>query len=137
LTSFVLDASVTLSWCFDEGGPWAQSLLDMLDDSRGAVPSIWSLEVANVVVLTQRKGRISDDRARDVLQTLARLPIDLDMTSHQRVWGDVVDLARKHNLTVYDAAYLELAARLGLPLATLDHQLIAAAELEGIPLLQA
>jgi len=97
------------------------------------VPELWQLEVANLLVMNVRKGRY-DVVARDrYLTILGQLPIQVDSSTGARAWSQTLSLAEQHRLTVYDAAYLELAVRLSLPLITLDSQLRAAANQIGVP----
>lgn len=103
--------------------------------SRGAVvPVIWRLEVANSLAMIRRRGRMTDEAASRALVDLALMPIEPDAETWQRAWSDTLALADSHRLTVYDAAYLELAIRAGLPLATLDRELRDAAAARGVPL---
>lgn len=118
--AFVLDGSVALAWCFpDEDEPYAQSVLDSLASATALVPSLWHLEVANPLLMGERRKRSTEADTATWLGFLTALPITVDEETHLRAWGDVLRLARTHALTVYDADYLELAVREGLPLATL------------------
>jgi len=133
---FVLDASVTLAWAFeDEATPATEALLDRVRDEGGIVPAVWPLEVANGLLLGERRGRLAEAQTMRFVQTLQGLPISVDDGALGEAFGAVLTLGREHGLTTYDAAYLELAARQGLPLATLDARLGAAAERMGVPLL--
>lgn len=135
--AFVLDASVTLGWCFrDEENAYAHRVLRRLPDDSAVVPAIWLLEVANGLLLAERRGRLSIADVAQVHDALVGLPIDWQDLTLEQVLGPVLDLARAHRLSAYDAAYLELAMREGLPLATQDEALRAAAESVGVPLLQ-
>jgi predicted nucleic acid-binding protein len=131
---FVLDASVTASWAFpDEGHPQAAVALERLraaDEAR--VPGLWWFEVRNVLLVNERRGRISEANTTAFLDDLGRLAIALDRAP---VGSRTLALARRHRLTVYDAAYLELAQREGMPLATLDAALQRAAGEADVPLL--
>jgi predicted nucleic acid-binding protein len=110
-------------------------VLARLTDRGAWVPALWRLEVANVLQMNVRRGR-HDAAFRDAALTdLAMLPISIDPETDQQAWGATVRLAARHRLTVYDAAYLELAQRRGLPLATLDKELRDAATAEGVILL--
>ncbi len=132
---FVLDASVTASWAFaDEGGRDNPSevsarALDHLARDHAVVPSLWWFELRNILVVNERRGRIDAAGTANFLADLDQLPIRIDRTPDSTA---IVTLARAHRLTVYDAAYLELARRHGLPLATLDNQLLAAALKDGV-----
>jgi len=131
--SFVLDASVTVAWCFaDEGGAYAEGALESLRKGESIVPHLWGLEVANALLTAERKGRITASQASQFVKLFLSLPIVMDPVSRARALTTTHRLARTHGLTSYDAAYLELAARHGLPLATLDGALAAAAEREGV-----
>jgi len=134
--SLVLDSSVTLAWVYSEETTSAVSRVLQLVNSNGAwVPSLWRLEVANILEMGVRRRR-HDAAFRDAtLADLALLPISLDQDTANYAWGSTLHLAERHNLTLYDAAYLELAKRRGLPLATLDAELRAAVKHEKIPLL--
>jgi predicted nucleic acid-binding protein len=132
---FVLDASMTMSWCFaDESTPYGRRVLAELLDSYAEVPALWPFEIANVLATNEKRRRITEAISEEFLQTLAGLDIRIDH-SLPTVYGlTLLPLVRRHGLTAYDAAYLELAKRKGLPLATFDNELIAAASLEGIAL---
>lgn len=130
--SFVLDASVALAWCFeDEGGEYAAEVLEALLDGEAFVASHWPLEVANGLLTAERRGRIGARDATRVGRLLLALPIAVDPVERGRALGETSRLARSRDLTSYDAAYLELALRRGLPLATLDEELRNAARAEG------
>jgi predicted nucleic acid-binding protein len=134
--SLVLDSSVTLAWVYVEETSLAVSRVLQLVSSNGAwVPSLWRLEVANILEMGVRRRR-HDAAFRDTtLADLALLPITLDPDTATHAWGATLRLAELHKLTLYDAAYLELAKRRGLPLATLDAELRTAAKDEKITLL--
>ena len=132
---FVLDASIAACWCFhDEHDARADAAWDLLEIERAVVPLQWWFEVRNVILLGERRGRVTEDYSADFLQELGRLPIDLAGLPDQIA---ILELARRHRLTFYDAAYLELAQREGLALATLDRQLADAARAEGVALVAA
>lgn len=134
--SLVLDCSVTLAWLLpnEESGP-AQTVLDRIVASRAWVPSLWRLEVANSLQSAVRRKRI-DAQFRDAsLADLELLNIQIDPDTASFAWNDTLRLADVHGLTVYDAAYLELAQRLSLPLASQDTQLRVAATNCNVPLL--
>jgi predicted nucleic acid-binding protein len=133
LQEFILDGSVTLAWCFpDEKAPYPLAVLDSLAQARAVVPAIWPLEVGNAWVVGERRKRSTQADTTHWIGFLNSLPINVDDETTGRAWGDILDLARAHNLSVYDAAYLELALRRGLPLATLDEDLRAAAAAVGV-----
>jgi predicted nucleic acid-binding protein len=134
--SLVLDSSVTLAWVYsDEITEPVREAFAGLSERGAWVPGLWRLEVANILEMGVRRGR-HDAAFRDAtLADLALLPIHLDSETDRQAWGATVRLAQRHRLTAYDAAYLELAQRRGLPLATLDKQLRDAASAEGVILL--
>jgi predicted nucleic acid-binding protein len=131
----VLDSSIVGCWCFpDESSPVADAAFDQLSPDGAIVPVLWWFEVRNVLVINERRGRIEPPGSAAFLADLDTLPIAFDRHSDS---GTVLALARMHRLTVYDAAYLELAGRLDAPLATLDRKLAAAARAAGVPLVGA
>jgi predicted nucleic acid-binding protein len=130
---FVVDASVALAWPFeDEASDYAVNVLRRLREDRGVVPPIWPLEVANGLLVGERRGRLSRAKAARAVELLCELPIVVDELDAETALGAVLDLARTHGLTAYDATYLELAMREGLPLATQDDALRSAAEQAGV-----
>jgi predicted nucleic acid-binding protein len=131
---FVLDASVTMAWCFeDEATPDTDAVLDRLGADAAVVPAIWSLEVTNVLLVAERRGRVSEAQSSRFAGLLAQLPIDID--DHPADIAALAALGRRHELSSYDASYLALAQRLGAGLATLDRPLAAAAARAGVDLL--
>ena len=129
----VIDASLAAAWCFDdEATVQADMMLDRVRAEGARVPCLWHLEIANVLRQAERRGRIGEADCSRRLELLAQLPILTDIETTTRAWGPTLALARTHRLTVYDAAYLELAARLGLPLASKDNELLAAAANSGV-----
>lgn len=118
----VLDASVTLSWCFPgEQTPLSLIVLDRLNAGDAAlVPAFWSVEVLNSLLVGEKRGRISSNQTRAFLGDLAALRPTFDNASVEQVFGVVQKLCREQNLTPYDALYVELALRVKCPLATLD-----------------
>ena len=135
--AFVVDSSVTMSWCFaDEATDYTESVLDRLRDLPAVVPAIWPLEVSNVLLVGERRRRITHSRATRFVRVLQELPISVDGETVSASLGPVLQLGREYGLTAHDAAYLELAMRRGLPLATLDEVLIAAASEAGVDLLE-
>jgi predicted nucleic acid-binding protein len=134
VAEFVLDGSLALAWYFkDEADPYADAVAARFPTARAAVPVIWPLQVANAVLMGERRQRSTEAQAAKWLGYLGSLPISVDDETNNRAWGDVLSLARAQRLSVYDAAYLELARRRGLPLATLDDKLKAAASAVGAP----
>lgn len=136
MTGLVIDASAALSWCFeDEAGAEADSLIDKVAAEGAAVPSLWSLEIANGLVMGERRGRITPAESAAFVAMIEDLPIVADPSTGSRALHQTRALAREQRLTAYDAAYLELAMRLGLPLATGDRSLEAAARCAGVSVL--
>ncbi len=130
--NFVLDASVTLAWCFeDEGGEYAERVLGALQSSEAVAASIWPLEVANGLAVAERRGRLDAAAAARFMELVVALPIAVDPASRACGMRAAHRLARACGLSAYDAAYLELALRHGIPLATLDARLREAAAAEG------
>src|SRR5262245_60183653 len=119
--AFVLDGSVAMAWCFhDEADPYADAIAQRFPQVEAVVPALWHLEVANALLMGERRKRSTEADTANWLAFLNSLSITVDDETTARAWSDVLRLARTHNLTTYDAAYLELALRRGLPLATLD-----------------
>lgn len=136
LDGFVLDCSVTMAWCFDdEATHYTDGVRDLLVDVRAAVPTIWPLEVANAAIVGERRNRLDETRCSRFFSLLNALPIVVDEETSPRAFRKIPQLCRAHRLSAYDAAYLELAIRRGLPLACLDGKLRAAAIAVGVPLL--
>jgi predicted nucleic acid-binding protein len=134
--SLVLDTSLTLSWYFeDERTPAADALLDRVANQGATVPGLWRLEIANGLRTAIRRKRIDEGYRNRAIAQLARLPITVDPDTDRYAWTTILQLADRFALTPYDAAYVELAQRLVLPLATLDGPLRAAATALGIGLL--
>ncbi len=133
--AIVLDASVALAWCFeDEASAYADRVQDTLTHDAALVPAIWALEVANALRLGERKKRLAGADVLRFVEMVCALPILVDTSLLPRDLGPVLDLARAHDLSSYDAAYIELAAREGLPLATHDSRLQAIAKRVGVRL---
>lgn len=134
---FVADASVALSWCFeDEADAWTDGLLDRLrSEGQIIVPAHWPTEVSNGMSMGLRRKRIQPDRPALFWDELALLPIEVEPPLSPNQAKTVLALCQQYGLTVYDAAYLELAKRKGLPLATLDSALLKAAPLESVALI--
>ena len=131
--AFVLDASITACWAFrDEDHPDASLAFMQIRTEEAVVPCLWWFEVRNTLVVNERRRRIAESETAAFLLNLSRLRIRVDRIPDE---GAVLRLARTHRLSVYDAAYLELAQREGLPLATLDTDLQKAAAAEGVALL--
>jgi predicted nucleic acid-binding protein len=133
--SLVIDCSITMAWYFkDEATTYTRAVQASLASHRAAVPGLWPLEVANVLLVGERRNRSTQAQATKWLRLLEALPIAVDAETPSVAFNKVLGLARGHGLTAYDAAYLELAIRLGLPLATLDDALKRAAQTVGVPL---
>lgn len=129
---FVVDTSITMAWCLeDEASDVADAVLDALRDDEAAVPCIWPLEVANVLLVAERHGRLSEAQGARFLELVRALPIQVD---HSVTMVEVSATAQRHGLTAYDASYLVLAERLGGPLATVDERLALAATRAGVRL---
>jgi predicted nucleic acid-binding protein len=135
IPALVMDASSALSWCFeDESGPEADALIEKVAAEGAVVPVLWALEIANGLVVAERRGRIKPAHSAAFIAMLEELPIAADRATGSRALHETMSLAREHGLTAYDAAYLELAMRLGLPLATSDRDIGAAAKGAGVAL---
>ena len=131
--SFVIDASLALSWFFeDEQTMSGMKLLEQVALTGALVPGHWRLEMANALQMSMRRGRVNKSFRGDALHRLANFPIEVDSETDAVAWQGTLTLADRHQLTVYDAAYLELALRRGLPIATRDQQLARAAKDSGV-----
>jgi len=138
MSRLVLDCSIAAAWFFeDETSALAEHVLARLATDEAVVPSIWPLEIANVLVLAERARRTTPAKSEHFLARLTDLPIMLDHRDADHAFSSVIGLARLYGLTSYDAAYLELALREGLPLATLDVPLRKAATKAGVALVSA
>jgi predicted nucleic acid-binding protein len=134
--SLVLDSSATLAWVYsDETTDAIRRLFDAVGDDGAVVPALWRLEIANSLTVAVRRGRIEASFRRAGLTDLALLDIAIDDQTDVHAWGETLHLADLFQLTAYDAAYLELAQRRNLPLATLDGELRAAARSLGLGLM--
>jgi predicted nucleic acid-binding protein len=134
--SLVIDASLTLSWYFeDERTPAIDAVLDQVAANGAVAPSLWRLEVANGLQTAIRRKRIDRAFRDQALRQLGLLPITVDRETDMHAWSSMLSFSDQFDLTIYDAAYLELAHRLGLPLASLDEKLNAASHALGIPVL--
>jgi predicted nucleic acid-binding protein len=133
MSAFVLDASTALAWCFEEEETAAATLvLERLRGAEAIVPPLWLLELANGLVVAERRERITRAESTRFLALLRELPIRIDAIATLDVASAALDLARDYGLSAYDAAYLELALRLGKPLATSDERLRSAADRAGV-----
>jgi predicted nucleic acid-binding protein len=139
--NFVLDASVALLWLVPETNPagvdYAATTLRSLKVSQAVVPSLLALEIANVAVKVESRGIVTEADAQHFIALIGRLNIVTDQATAAYALGDTLNLARRFKLSAYAAAYLELALRRGLPLATLDADLTQAATTSGVAIFDA
>ncbi len=136
--TFVIDNSIVMAWCFqDESNQYSDDILGCLEYSTAIVPSIWPLEVGNVLLVAERRKRLREADSIRFLALLAQLPIIVEQETPERMLKEILSLARSHKLSSYDASYLDLSMRKGLPLATLDENLISAAKDCRVPLKKA
>jgi predicted nucleic acid-binding protein len=134
--SLVLDCSITLAWVYaDETTAAVRQVFDLVSQGGAWAPALWRLEVANVLEMSTRRGRHNAAFRDATLADLTHLPIQIDGETDIRAWAETLGLAERHRLTLYDAAYLELAQRRELPLATLDRDLRRAAGEEKVQVL--
>jgi predicted nucleic acid-binding protein len=134
IEQFVVDNSVVMLWCFkDETNNYADTVLERLTESAAVVPSIWSLEVVNVLLAAERQKRLSESDSFRFLTLLSQLPIVVEY-ERPEMMKELLALARSKNLSSYDASYLDLAMRKGFPIATLDKRLIEAARRIDVPI---
>ncbi len=135
--NFVLEDSVALLWLLPQTNPagvaYADSVLLALKESQAVVPSLFALETANVIAKIEGKGLVSEAESQRFITLLGQLDIATDVQTMAHAFGDTLNLARRYRLSAYGAAYLELALRTGLPLATLDADLAKAATTAGLP----
>ena len=134
--SFVLDNSVTMHWFFGDGKPqelaYAGKVLDAMRQDSALVPMTWGLEVANVIVRAEAKALVTEARSGAFLEMLEGVDIEVDAATFAHALSGTLQLARRYKVSAYDASYLELALRLGVPLATLDEDLQKAAKKAGV-----
>ncbi|MDO8447156.1 MAG: type II toxin-antitoxin system VapC family toxin [Deltaproteobacteria bacterium] len=136
MKSFVIDNSVVMAWFFeDEASDYTVAVLESLTKYDCIVPSIWPLEVANTLLVGERRGRATEAKAARFITLLNSLPIQIDPETSRHALLDTLQLAREHHLSSYDAAYLELAMREGVPIATQDKALKKAAKKCGVKLI--
>lgn len=135
---FVLDASVALLWLVPQTNPSgmddADAVLIAMKESQAVVPSLFALEIANVVAKVESKGVVTEADSQRFIALLGQLNIATDQETMKHALGDTLNLARRYKLSAYDAAYLELALRTGLSLSTLDADLAKAATSAGVPI---
>lgn len=128
--SFILDRSVAVAWCFeDETSAYTESVLASLTEVKAIVPKLWYIEIANILLMEQKRGRINDNGIFHFLSLLEKLPIIDDKTDCTII--DLVMLSQKYQLTSYDGYYLSLCLQYNLPLATMDKKLISALQSAG------
>ena len=133
LIVLVVDASIALTWCFEDEVTKATEAVGAQVDADGAVvPNLWRLEIANALLIAERRGRLDKPGVAQRLELLAALPIAIDSDTDAHAWNDTMLLARAERLTLYDAAYLELAIRRDVELASLDRDLRRAARKMGV-----
>ena len=133
---FVIDNSVVMSWCFkDETNTYADAVLHRLSEATAYVPSIWPLEVVNVLLVAERKKRLSKADSIRFLTLLTQLPIVVDADQPAGKMKELLIFARTNPLSSYDASYLDLAMNSGYPIATLDKELIQAAKIIDVQIL--
>ena len=134
--NFVLDNSVTMRWFFGAGKPdelaYAGAALDAMRNAKAIVPVTWGLEVSNVIAKAEMRGLVTEARSEVFLEMLEGVDIEADEGTFSRALSDTLQLARRYQLSAYDASYLELALREGIPLATLDEDLQKAAKKAGV-----
>ena len=133
---FVIDNSIVMAWYFDEEDDYADAVLKSLEAGEALAPAIWPLEVGNVLLTTERKQRLNQAESVRILELLGALPIRVEQESPDRMFKDIVALAREQGLSTYDASYLDLAMRRALPLATRDTALMEAARRCGVSLFE-
>lgn len=136
MNAVVFDNSVLAAWVLGEDAPGVERAIGLLVDHEGHVPSLWSWEFANILVVSQRKRRITAAQAAQALAIVQGLGLKVESTAPEHVLTQVTCVALAHGLTAYDAAYLELAMRLGATLATLDTALLRAAVTCAVPIAQ-
>ena len=138
MTGIVVDASVALAWCFpDEASEYADGVLEALEGRTVIVPAVWALEIANALVVAERRKRVKQADVRLFLELLGGLTIIEHSQTAADTVSHVLPLAREYDLSAYDAAYLDVAARQGAPLATLDRALRKAGRSAGIKIFKA
>ena len=128
---FVLDNSVSMRWLFKDGTEadllYAEHVLEALKEGSAVVPGVWWLEVSNVIARAEAQQLLPEKQSRKFLDTLRKMPITVDSSPVEQLWEQTLHLARKFKISAYDAAYLELAIRQNIVLATLDADIARAA----------
>jgi predicted nucleic acid-binding protein len=133
MVALVIDCSMSVSWVLpDENSDRIQASLDVVAEKGAIVPAIWPLEFINTLLVAEKRGRISRKEQERILILIRKLPIEVDKYTSLHAWQETLELAQTYGLTSYDAAYLELSIRLSLPIASLDKQLLKAAEVCGV-----
>jgi len=133
---FVIDCSLTMAWLFDdEKTSFSEKMMDRLEEEQAIVPSLWIIEVLNVLLVGEKRKRITQSQSSHFLNVLSKMPIQIIEIQSILQSESMLFLGRTFGLTSYDAAYLDLASRYGLPLASLDDQLIIAAKKMGVQIL--
>ncbi|MBM3269057.1 MAG: type II toxin-antitoxin system VapC family toxin [Candidatus Sericytochromatia bacterium] len=133
---FVIDASTVLAWTFlDEASERARAIVERLEDDTAEAPAVWPVEVANALLVAERRGRLSHSEMVSAGAAVSELAVKVEGAHFPDVLQSTLAVARRHALSAYDASYLELASRRNLPLATLDRRLETAARAAGIALL--
>jgi len=136
MSDFVLDCSVAISWLMpDEDSSFSNQTLNLLTSQQAFVPSIWPLEVGNVLLGAERNKRITIKQRCSAISIINELPITIDPHTSKYVFLETMVLAERYKLTLYDASYLELAMRMNIPIATFDKQLKQAAHKEKVIIL--
>ncbi|MDD5343367.1 MAG: type II toxin-antitoxin system VapC family toxin [Smithella sp.] len=137
MQDFVIDNSVVMSWCFkDETSKYTDTVLDYLENTTAYVPAIWPLEVSNVLLVAERRKRLNQADSSRFISLLFELPIIVEPESPERMLSEILALAREYKLSSYDASYLDLAMRKGLPIATTDKNIMSAARKSHVPILR-
>ena len=132
---FVIDTSIVMAWCFmDETDPYPQKVLESLTHNQAVAPAVWPLEVCNVLAIAERKKRLHKKDSTHFLAMLNALPIFVEQETPERMFSEILSLAREQCITTYGASYLDLAIRLELPLSTADSGLKKAAGKCRVPL---
>lgn len=131
---FVVDNSIVMTWCFkDEANPYADAVLKSLANNEAIVPAIWSLEVVDLLLVAERRNWLHESDCVRFLSLLSRLPIYVEQVWPEKMMKQLLALGKGNSLSSYDAVYLELAMRQGLPIATLDSGLVEAAKRVNVP----
>ena len=137
INGFVVDNSVVMSWCFkDETNSYADAVLDKLSESTAIAPSIWPLEVVNVLLVAERRKRLKQVDSVRFITLLSQLPIVVEDKGSEKVMNDLLALGRTSRLSSYDASYLDLAMRKDCPIATIDKKLMEAAKEVSVTILE-